>query len=263
MAIEVFSRYEKKYVISTEVYYKLLKKLGDLVVNDPNSKGEDFYEICNLYYDTPTDELIRKSIEKPVYKEKLRLRSYGTPGMKDKVFLEIKKKYKGVVNKRRVVLSLEGAYDFIESKKMPEYEKINPQIAKEIEYFLNFHEVEPKLYLSYFRKALFGVEDKELRITFDKNIITRRYDLNLEEGSKGELLLEEGLMLMEIKASLSIPVWFCDIMSDLKIYPKSFSKYGTEYKNKIIKEGEETCLNQYWQHQQIQQFQLVQPSLVS
>ena len=146
---------------------------------------------------------------------------------------------------------------------MHENEKINLQIAKELEYFLNFHEVEPKLYLSYSRKALFGVEDKELRITFDKNIKSRRDDLMLEDGNKGEFLLEEGLILMEIKAPLSIPVWLCDIMSDLKIYPKSFSKYGTEYKNKIIKEGEETCLNQYWQHQQMRQFQLVQPSLVS
>lgn len=263
MAIEVFSRYEKKYMISKEVYKKFLNRLGDRVENDPNSKGEDFYSICNIYYDTLTDELIRKSIEKPVYKEKLRLRSYGTPEMDEKVFLEIKKKYKGVVNKRRVVLSLENAYRFIEEKRIPDEINVNMQIAREIEYFLKMHEVQPKLYLSYSRKALFGVEDKELRITFDKNIKTRRNNLGLEKGDDGKFLIDENYMLMEIKAPLALPVWLCDLISELKIYPVSFSKYGTEYKNKIIKEGEKICLTQYSQAVPTQNCPLQQPSLVS
>ena len=263
MAVEVFKRYEKKYLLSKSVYYKLLERIENKLVSDVHSEGEDFYEICNLYYDTLTNELIRKSIEKPVYKEKLRLRSYGAPGEKDKVFLEIKKKYKGVVYKRRVLLSLQEAYDFVKNKKAPENEKINRQIAKEIEYFLYQHNVEPVLYLSYKRKALYGIEDKDLRITFDKEITTRRYDLCLAKGSYGESLIDDDLMLMEIKAPGSVPLWLCDSLAEFNILPISFSKYGTEYKNKIIKEGDEKCLSQYSPAVQMLNCQLGQQSLVS
>jgi SPX domain protein involved in polyphosphate accumulation len=262
MAIEVFSRYEKKYLLNKATYENLLNRLKEKMYDDPNSKDE-FYTICNLYYDTPTNELIRKSIEKPVYKEKLRLRSYGVPGLEEKVYLELKKKYKGVVYKRRIVLPLQDAYTFLENKEIPQNKGINSQIAREVQYFLEMYPLEPKVYLSYERKALFAKEEKELRITFDKNIITRRNDLKLEKGNLGEKLLREGYVLMEIKAPMAMPLWLCDIISELKIYPVSFSKYGNEYKKKIIQEGELECLNQYLQLERILSYPSRQQSLVS
>ena len=135
-AIEVFSRVEHKYMINNETYIKLREQLKEYMYEDGFSAEGGFYTICNIYYDTDTDELIRKSIEKPVYKEKLRLRSYGRADHDTKVFLEIKKKYKGVVNKRRTVLKLDEAYEFASTYEQPAYEhlmKITPKAGALVE----------------------------------------------------------------------------------------------------------------------------------
>ena len=245
MATEVFSRYEKKYLINQQTYEQLLKHLEEYLVEDSYCMEGGFYNICNIYYDTVNDELIRNSIEKPIYKEKLRLRSYGTPILTDKVFLEIKKKYKGIVNKRRTILPLEQAYSFIEHKQINLQPGMNKQIVDEITYFLNMYQVYPKLYLAYDRRAFFGREDKNLRVTFDKNIRTRRYDLALEAGDYGSPLIDDNLWLMEIKVNFAMPIWLTSIISKCNIFPTSFSKYGTEYKQIYIKRGERKCLSQY------------------
>ena len=106
MAIEVFNRTEKKYQVDDAVYQVLRKRLEPYMEADKHSQNGDCYLICNIYYDTPENELIRRSMDKPMYKEKLRLRSYGTKNLEDKVFLEVKKKYDGVVYKRRTKIRL-------------------------------------------------------------------------------------------------------------------------------------------------------------
>ncbi len=234
MAIEVFNRVEKKYIIDDYSYHVLNEKLKDYMVEDRFCMGNKFYSISNIYFDTWDDELIRRSIDKPVYKEKLRLRSYGIPNLDDKVFLEIKKKYKGVVNKRRTILQLDEAYEFLLKNKSPKPNPyINEQVLNELKYFMKLYQPLPKLYLAYDRKALFGKEDEELRITFDTNIRTRRERLRLELGDDGESLLQKGTWLMEIKTIGSMPVWLSEILTGLEIYGCSFSKYGTEYKKYI------------------------------
>lgn len=245
MVKEVFSRYEKKYLINQETYELLLEKLAQNIVEDNFCKKYGFYSISNIYYDTVNDELIRKSIEKPVYKEKLRLRSYGTPGLDDNVFLEVKKKYKGIVNKRRTTMPLYDAYSFIENKAIQLAPGMNKQIINEITYFLNMYEVFPKLYLAYDRRAFYGADDENLRITFDKNIRTRRYDLQLELGDYGSPLIDDELWLMEIKVNYAVPVWLTNIISECNVYSTSFSKYGTEYKQIYYRRGEQTCLSQF------------------
>lgn len=265
MAIEVFNRYEKKYMLDADTYRKLLKRLNAYMVLDAYNQNGEYYAISNIYYDTEQDQLIRNSIEGPVYKEKLRLRSYGTPKLQDYVFIEIKKKYEGVVNKRRTAMRLEDAYNYLNHDIIPDFQKnegrINTQVLKEIDYFKEFYGLIPKLYLAYDRKAFFERNDGDFRITFDTNIRTRRFDLQLEAGSYGELLLPKDTFLMEIKISGAVPVWFSKIISELNIYPTSFSKYGTEYKryiyNKIYElnrrkneiKGEQPCLNQFLQPQ--------------
>lgn len=256
MAIEVFSRYEKKYLLTDEDYRWMLEKMSDYMEMDKYNKDGQFYNIANIYYDTPTDELIRASIEKPVYKEKLRLRSYGVPGMEDKVFLEIKKKYKGLVNKRRTTLRLCEAYHFINEGIEPEKQPyINCQVLEEIKYFLKAYDLQPKVYLTYDRQAFFSKKDRDFRITFDTNIRARRDRVGLELGSDGRLLVENAFWLMEVKSSEAVPMWFTRLLSERKIYASSFSKYGTEYKqtlqNKknIVMEGELSCPRQYLQQQ--------------
>lgn len=229
---EIFKRIEKKYIINEETYHKLMKRLSGFVEKDR------FYKslICNIYFDTPTNQLVRNSIEKPCYKEKLRLRSYGVPDLNQKAFLELKKKYKGVVYKRRVDMTLSQAYDFLEKRILAGK---NPQIENEIFYFLDFYkDVIPAMYLSYERLAFVGAEDPNLRITFDTNITYRCENTRLENGVYGKQLLDFGTRIMEIKIPGAMPLWLSGILDELKIYPSSFSKYGTAYLTELTGENQ-------------------------
>ena len=246
MAIEVFNRYEHKYIIDKETFEKVIKVLDKHMVMDAHNKDYKPYTISNIYFDTPDDYLIRTSLQSPVYKEKLRLRSYGIPTMESYVFLEIKKKFKGIVNKRRTKLNLSEAYCFAVSGKPPKpKEYMNAQVLREIEYFFKIYNLSPKLYLAYDRIAYFEKDNKDLRVSFDMNIRSRRYDLALEKGDYGEKLLSDDLCLMEIKTSLAKPLWLVKMLSELDIKRNKFSKYGTEFKNMIsqndIDEAEYKC----------------------
>ena len=231
MAIEVFNRYEKKYRIKQDVYVELRKRLEEYMEADKHSKNGGFYTICNIYYDTDQNDLIRTSIEGKIYKEKLRLRSYGVVAPNENVYLEIKKKYNKRVNKRRTVLKLTEAYEYVRTKQKPEAQTyMNQQVLSEIDYFLHRLDLKPRLFLAYERCAFFGKEDNNFRVTFDRNIVTRRYDLGLEYGVYGEKLLPDDEWIMEVKIDQTMPLWITKILSELHIYPTSFSKYGTEYK---------------------------------
>lgn len=222
----VFQRIEKKYLLKEEQYEKLIQRIEPYMSMDNYGK----HTICNIYYDTDSFELIRESIEKPEYKEKLRLRSYGTPKMTDKVYLEIKKKYDGIVYKRRISLTLEEAVNYLEYGIRP---LRDCQILREIDYFIQFYRPSTKVFLAYDRVAYFGKEDPEVRLTFDTNIRSRQEDLDLTHGDYGTYLLEKGYHLMEIKVPLAMPMWLSRALSELEIYPVSFSKYGNVYRNDI------------------------------
>jgi hypothetical protein len=204
---------------------------------DKFCKNEREYTICNIYYDTDHSSIIRHSLSKPYYKEKLRLRSYcsfNSPG--SKVFLELKKKIGGIVTKRRAVLTLDEAHNFLEHGTKPQNcDYLNTQVLNEIAYFLKNNPVKPAAYISYDRVALFGRDDNDFRITFDHNIITRRDDVSLEKGRYGEHLLQPGQYLMEVKVATAFPVWLANLLSENQIYVTSFSKYGNEYKQNLQK----------------------------
>ena len=231
MAIKSFKRYEKKYLLNKTQYDDLVERLSEYMDSDEHCKDGKNYSIYNIYYDTADNQVIRHSISKPYYKEKLRLRSYKVPrSLNDKVFLELKKKINGIVNKRRVVLTLGEAYNFLNSRIRPnKTDYISNQVLNEIEYYLDNNEVYPTVYIGYSRKAFFCRTDKNFRLTFDSKITTRRSGLSLELGNFGEQLLEEEQYLMEVKILGAIPLWFVEILSDLKIYSAKFSKYGNEY----------------------------------
>ncbi|MBW4839678.1 MAG: polyphosphate polymerase domain-containing protein [Paenibacillaceae bacterium] len=234
MAIEVFNRYENKYLLDDAAYRRLYDELLEYMEPDDYNKQHEFYSISNLYFDTKDDALIRNSLAKPKYKEKLRLRTYGVPDPKAKGYLEIKKKVFGLVNKRRTALGLQEAYEFVRTGTEPEYKDyMNRQVLHEITYFLQRYQLEPKVYLAYERKALFCKRSRDLRITFDTNIRSRRYDLKLEQGDHGEPLVENGLWLMEVKAEKTVPVWLAKMLSEHQMFRTSFSKYGNEYKKML------------------------------
>ena len=234
MAIEVFNRYEQKYIIDREIFEKVIKITDTHMILDQYNRDHNPYTIANIYYDTSDDYLVRKSLSKPEYKEKLRLRAYGVPDNNTKVFLEIKKKYRGIVNKRRTVLTLSEACGFLNSTIPPKpKDYMNLQVVKEIEYFLQVYSLQPKVYLAYDRIAYFEKDNNDLRISFDQNIRTRRYDLDLSKGDYGENLLNGEVYLMEIKTSKAMPLWLTDMLTRYNIKKQSFSKYGTEFKKAI------------------------------
>ena len=251
MSNDVFNRFEKKYILNQSVYEHILSELKKHMTLDRYNIENNFYTISNIYYDTADDLLIRKSLSKPVFKEKLRLRAYGQPSDDSKVYLEIKKKYKGHGNKRRTALTLSEAYQFLETKVLPAPKPYhNSQVLRELQFFLSQYDLKPAVYIAYDRMAL---SDGDLRITFDKNIRTRRCSLGLEQGQTGELLLPEGSWLMEIKAQNTLPMWLVRILSENRIYASSFSKYGKEYENTLKnRRGDEvTCLSHYLVPQQV------------
>lgn len=218
----VFERTEKKYLITQKQRKLLLEKIADNI--SPDKFGES--TVCSLYFDTDDFRLIRNSIDKPLYKEKLRLRSYSTPNADSNVFLELKKKYRGVVYKRRETLKYGDVQRYFKTGQKP----VNTQIMKEIEQTMNFYGgLKPKMFIGYDRTAFYGKEDGNLRITFDKNLRFRTDDLRLENRSFGEPIVDCMYCIMEIKALNSMPLWLAKALSELKIYPSSFSKYGTAY----------------------------------
>ena len=215
----VFNRVEKKYILNKTQFNKIKNIIYKNIKLDPYHSKE--YTISSIYLDTDNFDLIRKSMEKPIYKEKVRLRSYGVPNLSDEVFLEIKKKYNGYGNKRRIKIKLKEAYEFINGKI-----KINSQIGKELDYTIKRNILKPKIYIAYDRIAF---QEKEFRITLDYNIRYRIEDIELEKGDSGNLLGKD-LYIMEAKALNAYPKWFIKLLSQEKIYPKSFSKYGNIYK---------------------------------
>lgn len=191
MAIKSFKRYEKKYLLTGEQYEKLIPRLLEYMKMDDHCVNNS-YSIYNIYYDTDDNSVIRHSISKPYYKEKLRLRSYKIPqSPSDKVFLELKKKINKIVNKRRAIITLEEAYNFLEFGERPKCtDFITEQVINEIEYYLSHTKVNPTVYIGYNRIAFFGKEDKDFRLTIDSKIITHREDLFLESGCHGTDILK-------------------------------------------------------------------------
>lgn len=224
----IFKRYEKKYLLSEKQYQGLMEELEAYIEPD------EFFQstICNIYYDTPDFRLIRNSLEKPVYKEKLRLRSYGVPKGNDKVFLEIKKKYDGIVYKRRVPMTLSEAESYMDSNL---YAGSRSQILREIDWFKQFYgNLVPAVLLCYDRSAYKVTENEELRITFDENIRWRRSQMELSMGADGKELLKNNEHLMEVKIPGAMPLWLARIFDGLQIQMTSFSKYGSVYENNIL-----------------------------
>lgn len=223
----VFKRYELKYLLTPQQKRQVLLAMGQRMELDSFGRST----IRNIYFDTDSYRLIRRSLEKPAYKEKLRVRSYHQAGPQEPVFVELKKKYDSVVYKRRLALPQDQVMDcLVNHKPLPG----SGQIAREIDYFCEFYQdLRPAVFLSYEREAYFALDGSDFRVTFDENILYRRDHLSLSEGPFGTSLLPPDTTLMEIKTSGSIPLWMTHCMAEAHIYKTSFSKYGTAYQTML------------------------------
>lgn len=219
---DVFRRYEKKYLVTQQQFNQLARVFLPRMVPDRFAQST----ISNIYYDTPDFRLIRRSLDRPPYKEKLRLRTYQAPAADTEVFLEIKKKFDHIVYKRRIGMPYGQAVAYLEGQQ----EAGHGQIAQEIEWFRAFyHDLRPAMFIYYDRFAIADREQPDLRITFDSGICWRADHLDLVSGTEGRPLLEAGTCLMEIKIQQAAPFWLSRALSEAGVFPTHFSKYGAAY----------------------------------
>ncbi|MBR4394054.1 MAG: polyphosphate polymerase domain-containing protein [Oscillospiraceae bacterium] len=218
----IFKRIEKKYLLSEAQYEALFRRIG------PHLKPDEFGRstVLSVYLDTPDHRIIRNSIEAVDYKEKLRLRSYGTAAADSTVFLELKKKYGGVVYKRRAAMTLTEAERYMRMGIKP----FESQIMAELDWAMRLYgRPKPAMMIACEREAWFDEEHPDLRLTFDRNIRYRENELHLDRGSAGIPLLPEQTVLLEIKTAGAMPLWLAGALDAEGILPGSFSKYGTAY----------------------------------
>lgn len=223
----VFKRYELKFMLTQDQKKKVLEAMAPYMALDEYGRTT----IRNIYYDTDNYRLIRHSIEKPAYKEKLRIRSYNRASRESTVFVELKKKYKSIVYKRRISLPEKEAMAWLGRQNHCGKET---QISEEIDYFLDYYQtLQPVIFLTYEREAYYSRCGDDFRVTFDENILCRQEDVSLEADVGGLSILGDDMSLMEVKCSGGIPLWMTRVLSEEHIYKTSFSKYGTAYQTII------------------------------
>ena len=226
-----FERYEIKYLLTHAQKDALLEYIRPYMALDQYGRTT----IRNLYFDTESYLLIRRSNEKPLYKEKLRVRSYCRAKGEDTVFVEVKKKFKRVVYKRRLTMPQSEALAWLagDDRFAPE-----GQIAREITYFRNYYgDLRPTVYLSYEREAFYSLDGSDFRLTLDENILARQENITLDSEPSGLPLLPEGMVMMELKSPGALPLWIVRFLSEQKIYKTSFSKYGNAYEKMLYQGG--------------------------
>ncbi|MFP4697135.1 MAG: polyphosphate polymerase domain-containing protein [Eubacteriales bacterium] len=233
MGKEVFNRHELKYVLDVNHFDDILQDLSQYIVTDPYGDEDGFYTISSIYYDTVDDLFHYERMKGQTFRQKVRLRTYNKPDNNSDVYLEIKKKFKAVVNKRRVVMPLNDAYKFLNNdyNNIYELKASNYQILKEVLFLKSHYKLVPKVTISYERQAFIGIKDNDLRITFDSNIRKRKENMGLEKGNYGERYIKSKYLIFEIKTSKRIPLWLSRILSKYNCCLESFSKYSNSYIN--------------------------------
>lgn len=230
MAIEIFNRQELKFVISSQTYNEIQPLLEQHMRLDKHNTGGKPYTLYNLYLDTLDNQLIRRSLDKPVYKEKLRIRSYHRLDSDQPVFLELKKRYKKITNKRRTKIQFNDALALATTGVVPQrYDYMNYQVVDEFETICSNQRYEPKVYITYDRQAYTAnMPGEDLRVTFDMNLRAQLFG-----SDEINQLLPSDKLIMEVKTMWSIPLWLTDLLTEKGIQRQSFSKYGTEYRLRL------------------------------
>lgn len=233
MAIEVFKRYELKYLLHWDAYIAFRERLLPYMQYDTYGNADGKYNIISLYYESEEKDIYYETMNKLPFRQKLRLRVYDQADLSSPSFIEVKQKFKNVVNKRRTVIPLNEAYSILskpyDEQLIEQVESSNPQILKEALHFKNLYELKPATIVSYDRQALSGVLENEsdLRVTFDYNLMCRTDDLRLENGPEGMYFLDREMVILEVKVSNSVPFWLARLLSEFNFTQQGFSKFCT------------------------------------
>lgn len=230
-----FKRYEKKYLVTRGQAAAFQAALARHM--EPDLFGE--YLVQNLYYDTEDWQVVRASIEKPLYKEKMRLRCYGAPHPESELYLELKKKYDGIVYKRRIALPAQA----LERRGVREALAADgSQIARELDCYMRANAPSERIYIAYRRTAFIGTGDPGLRVTFDDDVRFRLDLLDFSHPGVGGAILPRDKLLLEIKTFSAIPLWMARHLSEAGMFPTAFSKFGACYTDRILKQPERKVL---------------------
>lgn len=231
MAQEIFKRYEIKYLIPFDKYLSLRDKLMEHMKYDSYGTNQGKYNIVSLYFDSDDSKIYLETRNKLRFRQKLRLRIYDQANINSDSFLEIKQKFKNVVNKRRTVMPLHEAYDITHTPEndidFNAYHSSNPQILKEAIHFKGLYNLKPNVIVSYDRQAFSGIKEADLRVTFDYNLMCRKHDLRIENGPQGLHFVDPNMVVLEVKVSESVPYWLSRLLSEFDCSKQSVSKFCT------------------------------------
>lgn len=233
MAQEIFKRYELKFIITRAEHATLREKILPRMTYDTYGDPEGKYNIVTLYYESSDKKVYYETMNRLRFRQKLRLRVYDQADLSSNAFIEIKQKFRNVVNKRRTMIPLGEAYEVL---SQPYNEQLiqnvnasNHQILREALHFKDLYKLEPATVVSYDRQAFSGVaeSEKDLRVTFDYNLMCRSNDLALENGPDGLRFVDEDMVILEVKVSNSVPFWLARTLSELGFARQGFSKFCT------------------------------------
>lgn len=243
MDVEVFTRYEFKYMVDSLTYKRLVEALDPYVNTDTHGDEEGFYAVRSLYYDTADNLFHQETLDQEIFRQKLRLRTYGNQPMSDRAFVEIKKQFRGVVSKRRTLIGLQDGYLILDGKikQIPanRLTSCNQQILREIDFLVKFYQLQPRILIIYDRQAFQGIHETDVRITFDCNLKRVTQNFQFEPAQYGERILPADAFVLEVKVDRRMPLWLARILSELQCFKRRFSKYatGTEAKTALEETG--------------------------
>ena len=227
----MFNRYELKYIMRYAHAKRVMEHMGDYLVPDAYGDKYGNYILSSLYYDTDDFLFYWQKLEGLKHRRKLRIRLYETkevPTPETIVYVEIKERVDKIIRKRRIKVPLKDAWKLCDDREEVVHEKRDRAAHDEILHMTHAYDLYPQVITSYHRKAFNGTEyDPGLRVTFDTNLRYRRADLDLTSKKLGRFMIDPDLVIMEIKANNSIPIWITQMVAHHDIQLKRISKYCT------------------------------------
>lgn len=222
-----FKRKETKYIVDKKTFELLEKELRQYMMADEFATST----ITNIYFDNEDFDMIQDSLAKKNGREKIRMRVYdATPSESSQAFLEIKKKENKIGYKYRLTSNPVSVTNYIENGVIDSTIK-DDKVTSELEMLRErYGTIKPKKYIYYDRVSYKGIEDKKVRLTIDKNLLYRDYDVDAMEGKFGKNLLDPTKVIMEVKVPEERPEWLVALLEKYQIEKQSFSKYGNAYK---------------------------------
>lgn len=233
MTQEIFKRYELKFLLTRAEHEALRTAIMPRMAYDTYGDSEGKYNIVTLYYESRDKTVYFETMNRLRFRQKLRLRVYDEADLSSDAFIEIKQKFRNVVNKRRTLIPLEEAYQVLaepyEEGVIESVNASNQQILREALHFKELYKLNPATVVSYDRQAFSGVleGEQDLRVTFDYNLMCRSENLGLENGPKGLPFVEDDIVILEVKVSNSVPFWLSRLLSEFNFVRQGFSKFCT------------------------------------